>query len=270
MKIGVRGHDFGKKQPRDLAELLRGFGLDAAQLAVPKAIEGIASYFDADENLLDEIKREFSANEIEISVLGCYIEPSLPDPQLRKEQISIFKRGIECAAALEAGVIGTETTKFSGSQRERERALGFLYESVEEMLEKADSIGVKAAIEPVWEHTLNTPELTEKLIRRYSQLGIIFDPVNLLNGENVHSQGEFWKRALDLFGERIDAVHIKDADYKSGRFSSCRLGEGIMEYSFIARWLSSNKPDAPLLREGVWPGSEAEEFSWMRKTFDAS
>ena len=44
MKIGIRAHDFGRLPPVRLAEKMAAQGVEAAQLAIPKAIAGVESY----------------------------------------------------------------------------------------------------------------------------------------------------------------------------------------------------------------------------------
>ena len=50
MYIGLRAHDYGKQPLEDLFSKISGDGFHAIQLAIPKAIEGINSLDDVDEN----------------------------------------------------------------------------------------------------------------------------------------------------------------------------------------------------------------------------
>ena len=59
-------------------------GVEAAQLAIPKAIAGVESYAQVTDGLLREIGAAFREHHIDIAVLGCYIEPSLPDEAARR------------------------------------------------------------------------------------------------------------------------------------------------------------------------------------------
>jgi sugar phosphate isomerase/epimerase len=271
MKIGVRGHDFGKMQPEALAAKLAGYGLTAVQLAIPKAIIGINDYLSVEEGDLKRIKKAFEGEGIELSVLGCYIEPALEDELERKRQVEIFKKGIWCCAYLGAGVIGTETTRFSGSDDERESAFSRLCLSFDEMVEEAERLGVAVAAEPVAKHSLNSPALAEKLLSRYSgKLSIIFDPVNLLAPVEANTQNLLWSECFERFGDKIRAVHVKDVSLADGALKECKLGDGMMDYSVIALKLKGLGRDIPLLREGVRIGAEKEEFGWMRKAFGVS
>ena len=99
MKIGIRAHDFGCLPPVRLAEKMAAQGVEAAQLAIPKAIAGVESYAQVTDGLLREIGAAFREHHIDIAVLGCYIEPSLPDEAARKAQLDTFRLGLRCAAA---------------------------------------------------------------------------------------------------------------------------------------------------------------------------
>ena len=52
MKIGIRAHDFGCLPPVRLAEKMAAQGVEAAQLAIPKAIAGVESYAQVTDGLL--------------------------------------------------------------------------------------------------------------------------------------------------------------------------------------------------------------------------
>lgn len=93
MKIGIRAHDFGCLPPVRLAEKMAAQGVEAAQLAIPKAIAGVESYAQVTDGLLREIGAAFREHHIDIAVLGCYIEPSLPDEAARKAQLDTFRLG---------------------------------------------------------------------------------------------------------------------------------------------------------------------------------
>ena len=79
MKIGCRAHDYGKHPAQELALILHNAGYQAAQVAVPKAIEGINDYQHISPEQLETLRSGFAAHDVEISVLGCYQDLSDPD-----------------------------------------------------------------------------------------------------------------------------------------------------------------------------------------------
>jgi sugar phosphate isomerase/epimerase len=270
MKIGIRAHDFGKLSPGELADKLAVEGIEAIQLAVPKAIEGVESYADISDALLEQMRTVFTERGITIAVLGCYIEPSLEDTKARLAQIDTFFYGIDCATALNAVCIGTETTAFSGDEMKRAEQFGRLCDSIERMLKKAQPLGVTVAIEPVAVHTINTPIMAAKLLKEFSGSGLsmIFDPVNLLTPEKVLDQNRLWNESIVAFGESVKAIHVKDMTVKKGKFSPCLLGEGLIDYeSVIAPWFCFHNKNISILREGIQKENVRNELVWIRQNF---
>jgi len=267
MKIGVRAHDFGKHSAAELARIIAANGFNAAQLAVQKAITGVDSYLTLDAERCAEIRRAFVGAGIEISVLGCYIEPSLADRELRLAQIDVFRAGVRAARLLGAKYVGTETTRFEAGEAERESRYALLVDSVLRMTEAAEAEDVYVAIEPVLSHTLNSPELTARLLREIGspRLRVIFDPVNLLDPERASSQDALWRESLDAFGPEICALHVKDLRRVESAWVRCRLGQGVMDYTTISDGLRRLGADVPLLREELRPENAAEDRAFMER-----
>lgn len=267
MKLGVRAHDFGMHSAAELAGTIAGFSFAAAQLAVPKAITGVDSYLSLTDSQCEEIARAFGAAGIELSVIGCYIEPSLPDREMRLNQLEVFFAALRASRKLGAKCVGTETTRYSGDSRGREAAFGLLLDSALRMVDAAERENATVAIEPVRDHTLNSPDLTARLLREIGspRLGIIFDPVNLLSPGLVPSQKTLWSECMDAFGKDILVMHVKDAQIGPSGFVPCALGHGLMDYAEIMSALARLGKDIPLLREEIRPESAASDRAWMQR-----
>src|SRR5665647_1016579 len=101
MRVGIRAHDFGKKTPDELIEILTAHKIPCIQLALSKSF----SKLDNDLGKLNpgicfEIGSEFSKAGIQIAVLGCYIEPAHPDPRIRLTGITRFTEHLRYASQL--------------------------------------------------------------------------------------------------------------------------------------------------------------------------
>ncbi|MCL2376812.1 MAG: sugar phosphate isomerase/epimerase [Defluviitaleaceae bacterium] len=269
MKIGVRAHDFGRHSAAELPKIIRGAGFEAVQLAIPKAITGIATFSEVDDYLLETIRENFDAQQLEISVLGCYIEPSLPDRQERLAHVENFKLGLAHAAKLGVRIVGTETTGFDIDAPEpvREEAYQLLKDSMLRMAEAAEKHGVFIGIEPVAEHTLNTPQLTARLFEEVGsdKLRIIFDPVNLLLARTAEVQTQIYDALFDSLADKIAVLHMKDVVMESSEKVWRNIGDGIVDYDHIFDWLHAHKPKIPLLREDAKMDSYQKDMSAMAK-----
>ena len=272
MKIGLRAHDFGRMKPCELAKTIKKAGFETAQLALTKAITGINSFADVDASTLEQVRRAFDDNSIEIGVLGCYVEIGLPDRDARLQEVEKFFLGLEHAKELGVKLVGTETTHFPpGLHAEREPAYQNLKDSVLRMVERAEKSGVNIGIEPVADHTLNSSGLTRRLLDEVNseRIMVIFDPVNLLlTQSDIDNQDEIFTRFLEAAGPNIAALHVKDIALEDGEKKWCNIGKGVIRYEPIFKWLKENKtdmPQIPVLREHVDPENFKADIEEMRR-----
>jgi len=249
--------------------MIKEAGFTCTQLAPTKAIEGIGHFNDITPSTLNDIDKSFGNSGLEITVLGCYIEPSIPDIDKRLENVGIFRDNITYAKQLGVSIVGTETTHFNidASPAEREIVYELLKDSVLRMVEQAEKENVIVGIEPVAEHTLNTPSLARRLLDEVNsdKLKIIFDPVNLVLPNTINNQREIFKETFDLLGDDIVAVHVKDIIIEDNQKTWRNIGAGIIDYEYIFAWLHENKPNIRLLREGVEMDSHQDDRKTMEK-----
>jgi len=268
VKIGVRAHDFGRQNAAALAEEIKNAGFECVQLAPAKAIFGINSFSDINETIIQGIREDFAKSDVEITVLGCYIEPSLPDKESRLANVEIFKNNLGFAKQLGVGIVGTETTGMDPktSEAEREKVYQILKDSVQRMVEKAEKENVIIGIEPVAEHTLNTAQLTRRLLDEIGskQLKVIFDPVNLVLPDTINNQAQIWEDVLGLIGQDIVAVHVKDIVIENNQKAWRNIGAGAIDYTSIIAWLKTHKPNMRFLREDV----RKDSFETDRKAIE--
>jgi len=265
MRIGVRAHDFGRfASPKEQANAIKSAGFTCVQYAPAKAVEGVEHFDAITPKLLDDIQEGFNHHDVEITVLGCYIEPSLVDKDQRLDNVRIFCDNLSHAKRLGVSIVGTETTGLNihASESEREAAYQRLLDSVMRMAEKAEAENVYIGIEPVAEHTLNTPAITRRLLDDVNSdnLKIIFDPVNLVLPHTMADQNKIFEEMFTLLGKEISVMHIKDADnQKAWR----KIGDGVINYPLIFDWLKTHKPEIRLLREDAKKDSYKEDIAAM-------
>ncbi len=270
-RIGVRGHDFGRMSVEELPKYLKNLGFNAAQLAPAKALQDVNTFEDITEKLLNDCRESFIKNDVEISVLGCYVDIGLMDKNSRLAEVDKFIKGISHAKTLGAKVIGTETSHCPLNSDNREIQYQGLKDSVLRMIEEAEKLDVNVAIEPVAVHTLNSPELTKRLIDDVNsdKLNIILDAVNLFTLDNIANQKQIVTDCFELFGDKIKVLHIKDVsligndDIKkinvvNGSYKWEHIGSGIVDYKHIVNYVKGK--DVSLLREEATLGSYADDI----------
>lgn len=270
MKLGVRAHDYGKHTVKQYAQLLHKQGFQAAQVAIPKAFTGIDTFEDITEDLLYEIRDEFGKNNIEISILGCYVDLSNPEKDMRMYAVETFKKGLQYAKILGAKLTGTETSYAQLSLRKKAEYYPYMVESLKEITEEAAKLESYIGLETVVSHPLYDVQMTQELLEWLDckYLKLIFDPANVLERPCEVIQSRYWKRCFDTLGEAIEVIHLKDFTVdRQGNYYPVRLGEGVMEFDAIKEWLAVH-PDVPVLREEIVPENTKTDLEFMKSLFD--
>ncbi len=259
MRLGVRAHDFGRLPVEGLAEKISSKGFSSVQLAPGKAIGGID--FDNGSfspGLADYIYRAFNKHNIKIAVLGCYINPVHPDPEVRKTQIYRFKEHIRYARDFGCSIVATETGSLNADfsynpENHSEKAFEILLDSLSEMLEEAEKFGVMVGIEGVSHYTMNNPKKIRRTLDEIdsSLLQVVFDPVNLLTIENLNRQEDIIKESFDLFSDTMVAFHAKDFIIENNKVKVVQAGEGLFNYDLTLKLLKEKKPYIDILMENA-------------------
>ena len=283
MRFGVRAHDLGSfTTPEALAAAVRTFGEHLpVQLAVAKSFP---SSGPLNEEFALRIKEAFDARGVSIAVLGCYINPIHPDIAERKRQLKRFEEHLKVAPILGALMVGTETgsirpdCSYHPDTAEPEN-LETLYTSLDRLVEYAAKVGSVVAVEAVAkQNTICTIERMARLSERFDtpHLKIIYDPVNLIpwigipeaDGSyrpkpSLEAQRAFTDHAIDAFGSRVAALHVKDFVLNENGFKTGNLPalEGVFDWPALLADLRTRKISVPALLENANPETLANTLS---------
>ena len=256
MQIGIRLHDVNAQEPEALQTLearaakARQEGFSCVHLALAKCIKGV-TFDDAalTEGLAAYVRRVFRRNELDVAVLGCYLNLAHPDGDKLRAFQSRYFGNIRVAALAGVGMVGTETGAPNAAYKldadtHGTEALHTFIRNLEPVVACAEHYGVTMAIEPVWNHIVYNADRALEVIRSIGSpnLRIIFDPVNLLGMENADNRQYVIADAMDKLCDRIAMVHIKDFRREDGKLVSIAAGTGEMDYTDILRFLKARKP----------------------------
>ncbi|MBQ6502964.1 MAG: sugar phosphate isomerase/epimerase [Flexilinea sp.] len=256
LQIGIRLHDVNSGLTDELQTLearaakAREEGFCCVHLAPQKVMKGLVYDPTAmTEGLAVYFRRVFSKYDLDIAVLGCYLNLAHPDPNKLREIKEKYYGNMRVAALCGASMVGTETGAPNAEYKldantHTDEALETFMRNLEDVLTAAEDYGVTMAIEPVWNHIVYNPKRALQVIKSMGSrnLRIIFDPVNLLSMENADDRENIFEEAMDLLGEHIAMVHIKDFVRRDGKLVSVAAGTGEMDYTGILRYLKARKP----------------------------
>lgn len=256
IQLGIRLHDVNAGEPEALqtlgarAEKAREEGFSCVHLALSKCVAGVR-FDDAalNEGLAAYIRREFRERELDIAVLGCYLNLAHPDPETLRELQSRYYGHLRVASLAGVSVVGTETGAPNAAYKRdanthTPEALHTFMRNLEPVVACAEHYGVTFAIEPVFNHIVYDADRALEVLRGIGSrnLRIIFDPVNLLAPENIERRDQVLAEAMDKLCEHIAVVHIKDYVRTDAGLKSVAAGCGEMDYTALLRFLKARKP----------------------------
>ena len=256
MQLGIRLHDVNAALPETeqtleaRARKAREEGFCCVHLALSKCIKGV-TFDDAalTEGLAAHVRRVFHREELDVAVLGCYLNLAHPDPKKVLEFQSRYYGSLRLASQAGIGMVGTETGapnaayKLDANTHSPEALRTFIW-NLEPVVECAEKYGAILAIEPVFNHIVFDADKALAVIRaiRSPNLRIIFDPVNLLAPENLDRREHVLGDAMEKLCDHIAMVHLKDYRLEGGKLVSIAAGTGEMDYTEIMRFLKARKP----------------------------
>ena len=276
MQLGIRLHDIKKAPLEERLAIAHEQGFACGHLALAKVI----SEYPVDDGALTPgfalyLKKLFAKNELDVAVLGCYLNLANPNEERFAKIKRRYLTNIRFASLLGAGVVGTETGAVNEEYKFEERnhsdeALDIFIRNVRPVVEYAEKMGVILAIEPVAKHIVCNPKRARRVLDEIASpnLQIIFDPVNLLDHSNYQNREEIFAEAIDLLGEDIAMVHIKDFVVKDNELVSVAAGTGEMDYSQIIRFMKEKKPYIHATLENTVPENAVAAREYIQNLWD--
>lgn len=276
MQLGIRLHDIKKAPLEERLRIAEEQGFRCGHLALSKVI----SEYPTDDAALTPgfacyLKRIFAESQLDVAVLGCYLNLANPNADSLKKIWGRYMAHIRFASLLGAGVVGTETGAVNEAYRYEERnhseeALQIFIRNLRPVVEYAEKMGVIFAIEPVFKHIVCDPKRARKVLDEIDSpnLQIIFDPVNLLDIRNYQDREKIIHEAIDLLGQDIAVVHIKDFRIEDGNLVSVAAGTGEMDYGEIIQFMKTRKPHIHATLENTVPDNAVAAREYIQGLWD--
>lgn len=276
MQLGIRLHDTIDGTLEQRLAYVKNQGFACAHIALKKL----------DKNLPDErtaltpgysayLRNTFWANQMDIAVLGCYLNVATPNLEKYEEFKARYFANIALASQMNCGVVGTETGapneaySFEPACRSEETFELFL-KRLTPILEYAEKMGVIFAIEPVTKHIIYDAKTARKALDRLHapNLRIIFDPVNLLDEGNCGNKEDVIAEAIELLHNEVAVLHLKDYVLEDGKMKAVACGNGEMKYDEILKFVKKEKPYMHATLENTNPENAETARKFIQGIYD--
>ena len=218
MQLGLRLHDALKLPVEELLPLVKSQGYVCAHLALSKLFPDVPCTRSAlTPGYAKHLRHVFEENGIDIAVLGNYLNLLHPEEAYIREATEKYLAHIRFASLLGCGMVGTETGAPNAAYRfcpecREEKTLSLFIKRLAPIVRYAEQFGVIFAIEPVARHSVYDPKTCRRVLDEIGSpnLQVLFDPVNMLDVENVDRREELFAEAIGLLGKEVAMVHLKD------------------------------------------------------------
>lgn len=183
---------------------------------------------------------------IEIAALAGTYNMIDPDREARELHHARLRNLIPVAAELNIPLITLCTgTRNAASMwrahpdNQADSAWFDLVSALHPLLDDAARYGVSLGIEPEPANVINNASRARLLIDELGsdQLRIVFDPANIVAGDQSRPHADVLSDAFDLLGDRISLAHAKDLD-AAGEF--CAAGTGVVPWGLYGERLRSS------------------------------
>ena len=278
IQLGLRLHDAEKLPVEELLPLVRRKGFTCSHLALSKLFKDLPCTPAAlTPGYANYLKRVFTANGIDIAVIGNYLNLLHPDEEYLRDAYEKYYAHIRFASLLGCGMVGTET---GAPNREytfcpecrKDETLSLFIKRLKPIVRCAEEFGVIFAIEPVARHSVYDPKSCRRVLDEIGShnLQVLFDPVNMLDLDNVDHRDELFQEAIELLGKDIAMVHLKDFVRVNEGYGlkSVGAGTGEMNYTAIMKYLKKEKPFIYATLENTTPENAASCRQAMQDAYD--
>ncbi|MBR2761584.1 MAG: sugar phosphate isomerase/epimerase [Solobacterium sp.] len=272
IQYGLRLHDAEKLPLQQQLSVVRDMGFTCVHLALSK-VQGMT----ADPSALTPgyamyLKKAFEKAGIDIAVLGNYLNLATPDKDALKKNQEKYTAHLRFASILGVGVVGTETGNpntgyvYDPEKSHTDEALETFITNLRPVVKDAERFGVLLAIEPVWRHIVYSPQRARIVLDEINSpnLRIIFDPVNLLDEENLDRREEVLNDAMTLLEKEIDVIHLKDYKTETGPRTCMAAGLGDMDYSAVLKFAKEKKPFIHATLENTKPENARSALVYLK------
>ncbi len=274
LHLGVRAHDFGRLPLPELTAKLSRYRFSHIQLAVHKSFpESVPALTALSPGTAAYFGEAFRQAGVRIAVLSCYVNIVDPDPAARQAALNAFGTHLRLARDFGASLVGTETGSV-GKGYTAENFTGEAFRqaamSVQALVTEAERFGVTVGIEAGINHPLHTAQLAHRLLTLIpsNNLQIILDCANLMTADNYRQQDTVIKEALELLGDRIAVLHLKDFTVNNGQIGIVPVGQGLLHFAPLLQYMKYKRPHIQGILESTPEDYMQGSIDFLQRLYD--
>lgn len=274
LHLGIRAHDFEQTSLPQLIRKLQQYKFSHIQFAIKKSFpESVTSLSALSPGTASYFGEAFRQAGVRIAVLGCYVNIVDSDPEKQAVALAEFNTHLRLARDFGASLVGTETGSVGNGYTPdnfTEEAFQRVVTSVTAMVAEAERFGVTVGIEAGLNHPLYTAPLMRRLLDLVpsNNLQVILDCANLMSPDNYMQQEAVITEALEMLGNRIAVIHLKDFTVQDGQIQIVPVGKGQLEFAPILRYMKHIRPHLQGILESTPEADLDQSMDFLLRLYD--
>ena len=288
LDLGFRTHDFGRKfdDAEQIGQVAASYRKNACLHFAPyKVLDDAPRPMNA--KWAYDTRKALNTSGVRVAVLGCYVNPVHPDPEMLEQELQKFENGLDVADSLGAAMVATETGSLDPrnvrcEETWTDRNWARFLTIVERLLKKAEKNNVVMALEAVADkNTIDTPERMFKVMETFKSpnLRCLFDAVNIMPIKGVDDFYSWYDEAVGMLAPYIRAMHLKDYvwtdsnanyPYATGpmKKGNIAIGEGLFPWKTVFGIYKKYGVDSvPMTLENFRPETLAQSLEYVETTY---
>ncbi|MGN7761498.1 sugar phosphate isomerase/epimerase family protein [Paenibacillus sp. 22594] len=119
-------------------------------------------------------------------------------------------------------------------------------------------------------HPIHTAQHARRLLTQVpsNNLQIILDCANLMTVDNYRQQDAVIAEALELLGDRIAIIHLKDFTIRDGQIVIVPVGQGLLNFAPLLHYMKYKRPHIQGILESTPEEYVQESADYLRKLYD--
>lgn len=274
-RLGAMSNLF-RGSPSEVAEILRGYGLDTVQILPNFPGIRFASAEEVTTELCRQMGDPFVAIEMEVAAVSAHTNFLDPDRDRRKRMVKRFDALIEHCRDFSTPYLVTETGTLNPNrpwdsfpENHLPETLQNFIKALKPSVKLAEKVGVTLLLEGHLHHVVASAE--NALVVREElgpNVGYVMDPTNYFTKSMANASTKALRQLFEAIGSLCPIAHAKDVRYVGSELTTPRAGIGNLDYKEFLELLDKNRAGCPLILEQIRPGELRETIDFIDRFFD--
>ncbi|MFC1552170.1 sugar phosphate isomerase/epimerase family protein [Candidatus Latescibacterota bacterium] len=207
---------------------------------------GIHGVNNASEDDILRFKDLSAKYDMKIAMSPNGAQPAHPDLSKRREEHERLRKTLKNMQKLDGDLIHITGGSYDGSgwwhhpKNFTQEGLDDLIGEMKKVAPYAEDTGISVCPETTQWCILNSPERMKEYIDRVDSeyIKVTFDLTNHMRPDRIYESGRFIRCVIDMLGEGIGQLHVKDVQIKSGlviHIDEAPMGTGLLDHEAVIK-----------------------------------